>query len=172
MSSYRIFGDPAVTMPGLALLTSAGTVRTGRGASADRKAHPGAGDPCVTACGPLCAPFAGGAASLPLPAVLDGFGPLLGFYEGRKKSRITLKFHIFPQCGERWNRRYLHGRGRQVLPTHGWGKQSVWLATGSQTLFAGWRPHPLFAARGPKGRERNRALHDYGLCGLLDFDMP
>ena len=47
---------------------------------------------------------------------------------------------------------------RQVLPTHGWGKQSVWLATGSQTLFVGWRPHPLFAARGPKGREKKCAF--------------
>ena len=48
--------------------------------------------------------------------------------------------------------------GETILPTLGWGKQSVWLATGSQTLFVGWRPHPLFAARGPKGREKKCAF--------------
>jgi len=33
---------------------------------------------------------------------------------------------------------------RTVLPTFGWGKQSVWLAaSSSQTLFAGRSPHPL-----------------------------
>ena len=38
--------------------------------------------------------------------------------------------------------------GGTVLPTHGWGKQSIWLAaSGSQTLFAGRSPHPLFHDR-------------------------
>lgn len=37
--------------------------------------------------------------------------------------------------------------------------------------FCGLAPAPTFAARGPKGRERNRALPGHRLCGLLDFDI-
>ena len=37
--------------------------------------------------------------------------------------------------------------------------------------FCGLAPTPTFAARGPKGRERNRALPGHRLCGLLDFDI-
>ena len=61
--------------------------------------------------------------------------------------------------------------GNAVLPTHGWGKQSVWLAAGSQTRFAGWRPHPLFAARGPKGRERNRGFACHRNCDSVDKEV-
>ena len=40
--------------------------------------------------------------------------------------------------------------GNAVLPTHGWGKQSVWLAaSGCQTPFAGRSPHPLFCPARP-----------------------
>lgn len=38
--------------------------------------------------------------------------------------------------------------------------------------FCGLAPTPTFAARWPKGRERNQALPGYRLCGLLDFAMP
>ena len=41
--------------------------------------------------------------------------------------------------------------GRAILPTLGWGKQSVWLAaSGRQTPFCGQKPAPTFSApRGP-----------------------
>ena len=47
---------------------------------------------------------------------------------------------------------------RECPPAFRQGKQSVWLAVGSQTLFAGWRPHPLWTARGPKSREKKGAF--------------
>ena len=42
------------------------------------------------------------------------------------------------------------GSGREaILPTLGWGKQSVWLAaSGCQTPFSGRSPRPLFLPRG------------------------
>ena len=61
--------------------------------------------------------------------------------------------------------------GNAVLPTLGWGKQSVWLAPGSQTRFAGWCPHPLFAARGPKGREKNRGFACHRNCDSVDKEV-
>ena len=40
----------------------------------------------------------------------------------------------------------------RILPTLGWGKQSIWLAaSGRQTPFAGRSPHPL-SRRGPPPR--------------------
>ena len=47
--------------------------------------------------------------------------------------------------------------GERILPTHGWGKQSVWLAAnGSQTLFCGQRPAPTLPARGRSAERKNR----------------
>ena len=43
------------------------------------------------------------------------------------------------------------------FPAFRQGKQSVWLAVGSQTLFAGRSPHPLWTARGPKDREKRKS---------------
>ena len=51
----------------------------------------------------------------------------------------------------------------QVEP-HVSRQQSVWLAAGSKTRFAGWHPRPLFAARGPKGREKKCEV--YSMPGL------
>ena len=37
--------------------------------------------------------------------------------------------------------------GETILPTQGWGKQSVWLAaSGRQTPFCGQKPAPTFSA--------------------------
>ena len=47
--------------------------------------------------------------------------------------------------------------GERILPTHGWGKQSVWLAaSGCQTLFCGQRPAPTLPAGGRSAEGKNR----------------
>ena len=57
---------------------------------------------------------------------------------------------------------------RECPPAFRQGKQSVWLAVGSQTLFAGWRPHPLWTAREPKGREKKCAFAQYRNYDAVD----
>ena len=138
--------------------------------------------PPVWPCEGLCGLLWGGAESLcPSRRIQAGFGPLsrrLGgmpiqgtALRGTKRKAGKTKSPHLPAVRTAARVRQRQLTGETVLPTFGWGKQSVWLAVGSQTRFAGWRPHPLWTARGPKGRERNRALPGHRLCGLLDFDI-
>ena len=46
--------------------------------------------------------------------------------------------------------------GERILPTHGWGKQGVWLAaSGYQTLFCGQSPAPTLPAVGRSAERKN-----------------
>ena len=57
--------------------------------------------------------------------------------------------------------------GETILPTRGWGKQSVWLAaSGSRTPFPGRSPHPL-CGQGPKVERRKAPLPVVNIAMLL-----
>ena len=96
---------------------------------------------------------------------------------GRKLKREKPYFYTLPQCEQRGIFQEAPRLRLERLPTHGWGKQSVWLAaSGSQTHFAGRSPHPLLL---PNDRRRhgerlpemitgfdlsNKQLYWIGLC--------
>ena len=88
------------------------------------------------------------------PAVLERWFPSRPPFGGRNKHQEKQNYRIFPQYGTPlWD--VASSWLGAILPTHGWGKQSVWLAaSGSQRSFrAEARTH--FAAKGRKQREKS-----------------
>ena len=80
------------------------------------------------------------------PAVLERWFPSRPPFGGRNKHQEKQNYRIFPQYGTPlWD--VASSWLGAILPTHGWGKQSVWLAaSGSQTPFCGQKPAPTFSA--------------------------
>lgn len=117
--------------------------------------------PPVWPCEGLCGLLWGGAESLcPSRRIQAGFGPLsrrLGgmpirgtALRGTKRKARKIKSPHLPAVRTAARVRQRQLTGETVLPTFGWGKQSVWLAaSGCQTPFAGRSPHPLFCPARP-----------------------
>ena len=60
---------------------------------------------------------------------------------------------------------------RTISPTHGWGKQSVWLAaSGSRTPCCGRKPRPTLRPEAEWQREENRFC-DCQDCDTVDKEM-
>ena len=116
--------------------------------------------PPVWPCEGLCGLLWGGAESLcPSRRIQAGFGPLsrrLGgmpirgtALRGTKRKARKIKSPHLPAVRTAARVRQRQLTGETVLPTFGWGKQSVWLAaSGCQTPFSGRSPRPLFLPRG------------------------
>ena len=68
---------------------------------------------------------------------------------------FNTKISISPHSSENAGTIDTYTTGGYVLPTLGWGKQSIWLAaSGRQTPFAGRSPHPLARPIGPNDRRK------------------
>ena len=126
---------------------AAGSTGSDCGAPAGGNSPAGVGKPRVTTCGPLCALIRGGAAFRPAGGFQDGFGPLcpllwkmalrpLAHFQGRKEKAGKIKLPLLPAV-RRATLGTLAATGRRTIsPTHGWGKQSAWLAaSGSRRSF-------------------------------------
>ena len=123
--------------------------------------------PCLP-CEPLCGSMPGGAGPLPLPEIPGQRGPLVcRFMNGPSTFLMALRRTQrqvgYPKLPHLPTRRKSPvppvpaPPGERILPTFGWGKQSVWLAaSGSQTLFCGQKPAPTLPARGRSAERKNR----------------
>ena len=100
------------------------------------------------------------------------FGQIKRLSEDFIYSRIIPKYYISPQCGERRNRRYLHGRGSGFYPPSGGASRAFGLpqAAAKRILRAEARTHFPFEAV-PTGLIDNNLITVAGYTGYPQKDL-